>query len=271
MPFYLPHFYGGLGNQLFSIMTVYSLSKKYNTTFSINKNNTVATGFVTNNVYFNVFKCLLECSTYLDKNDNLPIIEYTVEQFKDYQFDANVVHTHTIYVSGLPMKYSLFELHVDDIIQLYHQYRHIVFPPITVKNTPMLCIAMRRFTNENSTHWATSMEYYKKAITFMAQYYQSCTVHIYTDTPHSSDLIMPLIKEYFGDKIINTTEFVGCKESGSDVTHLFEMFEYDNYILCNSTYHYWGALLTTFQNAIVTYPTECEWYTHIASNKWIGI
>ena len=79
------------------------------------------------------------------------------------------------------------------------------------------------------------------------------------------------IKDNFGDTVIDIKEFVGSKESGSDIIHLFEMFDYDNYILCNSTYHYWSALLTTYANAIVTYPMDCEWYKHIASNKWIGI
>ena len=270
MPFHLPNFYGGLGNQLFSIVTMYSLSKKYNTTFSIDKNNTLSTGFVTNNVYFSVFQCLIQSNSYLDKNDTLPVIHYTVEQFKDYDFDTTLAHTHTIYLSGLPMKYSLFESYIDDIISIYHQYKQSIYPSL-LQNIPRLCIAIRRFTSENSTHWATSMEYYKKAIQYMSSYYKTCTIHIYTDTLNSSELIMPFIKDNFGDTVIDIKEFVGSKESGSDIIHLFEMFDYDNYILCNSTYHYWSALLTTYANAIVTYPMDCEWYKHIASNKWIGI
>ena len=105
----------------------------------------------------------------------------------------------------------------------------------------------------------------------MSSYYKTCIIHIYTDTPNSSELIMPFIKDNFGDKLIDSKEFVGSKESGSDITHLFEMCDYDNYILCNSTYHYWSALLTTYTNAIVTYPMDCEWYKHIASNKWMSL
>jgi hypothetical protein len=270
MPFHLPQFYGGLGNQLFSIVTIYSLSKKYNTTFSIDKNNGIATGFVTNSVYFNVFQCILECDLYLERND-MPVIHYTVEQFKDYEFDATIVKTHTIFLSGLPMKYSLFVPCINDIISMYHNYKMRVAPSLSsVMRNGSLCIAMRRFTNENSTHWATSMEYYKKAIRYMTPYYQSCTIHIYTDTFNSSELIMPFIKESFGE-LVDVKEFVGSKESGSDVTHLFEMFTYDNYILCNSTYHYWGALLTTNKNAIIIYPNECDWYKHISPEKWLAL
>ena len=56
MPFYLPDFYGGLGNQLFSIVTLYAFAKKYNTTFSVNTDTLIATGFVTNKVYNNNHK-----------------------------------------------------------------------------------------------------------------------------------------------------------------------------------------------------------------------
>ena len=271
MPFYLSDFYGGLGNQLFSIITLYALAKKYNTTFSVNTDTLNATGFLSYyKIYFNEFTCLLQCPYYSVRDNTFPVIRYTVEQFKDYEFDVNITSTHIIYICGLPMKYSLFYSYLDDIKSLFHSYKKSTYPTISLNN-PSLCIAIRRFTDEKSEHWATSLEYYKKAIKHMSTKYNSCIIHIYTDTSDSSKVIMPFIQEYFGNSCINIEEFCGNKELQTDIEHLFTMFDYDNYILCNSTYHYWAALLTTNQNATVLYPSDCEWYPHIACNNWIRL
>jgi hypothetical protein len=271
MPFYLPEFYGGLGNQLFSIVTLYALAKKYNTTFCINTTNLIAPGFVVNRVYSNVFTCLLESSYYSNINNTFPVINYNVEQFRDYTFDANYVSTHTICICGLPMKYSLFESCVDEISKLFHSYKTNVYPTIVNCSTSRLCIAIRRFTNEKSEHWATSLEYYKNAIKHMSTIYNKCIIHVYTDTINSSTLLLPFIQEYFGNSCIAVEEFCGNKESQTDIQHLFAMFDYNNYILCNSTYHYWAALLTTCKSAHVLYPSDCEWYPHIAHTNWIRL
>ena len=146
-----------------------------------------------------------------------------------------------------------------------------MYPTLTDCSTSRLCIAIRRFTNEKSEHWATSIDYYKKAIRHMSTMYATCIIHVYTDTVNSSALLLPFIQEYFGNRCIAIEEFCGNKELQTDVEHLFTMFDYDNYILCNSTYHYWGALLTSYKNTCVLYPSDCEWYPHIAHDKWIRL
>jgi len=106
----------------------------------------------------------------------------------------------------------------------------------------------------------------------MSKIYDSCIIDIYTDSDKSSEQIIPFIKSFFANKCIGINEYCGNKELHTDVDHFFKMFDYDNYILCNSTYHYWGAILSIYnKDKIVLYPEECSWFKNIADIEWIAL
>ena len=288
MPFHLDKFYGGLGNQLFSIVTVYSLAKKYKTTFSINEKDVISTGFVNNYVYFNVFDCLIQSQVYSMQTDSLPLLYIKVEQFKDYEFDKEMVQNHKIVLQGLSMKYSLFGDYIKDVSTLFLNkkntpliqsiktnnfcYYQIDSNGYNINKITNLCIALRTFSSQNTSQWATSFDYYDKAITYLSSKIEFCNIHFYTDQEGSSKKFLDLISQNFGERCISISESFGKKEDQSDIEHFFQMMENDHFILCNSTYHYWSALLSdSSKEKIVTYPKECEWFSCILSPEWIPL
>ena len=267
MPFYINEFKGGLGNQMFSIATIYSLSKRYNTTFSFDRSCQISEGMVNNRVYHDVLDYFSHFPNYSEENA-LPTEEIKVIQFQDYQFNETNAKEHRIHMKGLPMLFSLLEPHIEDFKQ--DCKNHI--PQSISSNIPNLCIAMRTFSAENSPQWATSLAYYNRAIEYMSKLYDSCNIHIYTDKEGSMGQIVPYIQTHFGEKCVSIQEFCGNKETKTDVEHFFNMFQYDNYILCISTFHYWPALLSTKNaDSKVIYPEEVGWYKNIVHPKWIAL
>jgi hypothetical protein len=222
------------------------------------------------------------------KNDSLPSLYIKVEQFKDYEFDEEMAKNHTIVLQGLPMKYSLFGYYINDVANLF----------LNKKNTPLIqsiktknccyyqldgdgcninkitnvCIAIRTFSSQNTPQWATSFDYYVKAITYLSSKIEFCNIHFYTDQEGSSKKFLDLLSQNLGERCISISESFGKKEDQSDIEHFFRMMENDHFILCNSTYHYWSALLSdSSKEKIVTYPKECEWFDHIVSPEWIPL
>jgi len=95
---------------------------------------------------------------------------------------------------------------------------------------------------------------------------------VISDFENSSLDIIPIINEYFDDSKLEINEKVGIRDGHTDLEHFFNLFDYDNYILCNSTFHYWGALLSQYNSdKIITYDNQCGWYHHIVPLNWIKI
>lgn len=269
MPFHILNYDGGLGNQLFSVCIAYSLANKYNTTFSIPLDQTTTSGFLpiyTNNVPIEILKKLTNTRLYKEEDTNLPIVVYKVKQFTNYTFDPKEAQTHTILIDGLPMLYSLFS---DDIPSL----RKLIHVDVPLEENPMkIYIGMRTFARENGRDWRISMEYYRRAIEYISSKKIPCIIDIYTDMRGSSNDLTGYIDTYFGDSCIQVNEYCGSSSDKSDIVHFYKSFEYDTFILCNSTFHYWGAIFSKATKDVV-YPLECgdNWYSHIASPTWIGM
>jgi hypothetical protein len=138
----------------------------------------------------------------------------------------------------------------------------------------------RTFAEEKNTQWMTIDEYYKKAIKYMLEHYNNkytLEFHIYTDQAGVTETIINPIINNLNIKV-NTTEYVGIRDNKTDVEHFFAMFDLDDYILCNSTYHYWPALLSRYtDDKIVTFPSytkdgnNISWFNHIVPPEWINL
>ena len=273
MPFHLNECMGGLGNQMFSLATVYSLAKQYNTTFSIDTSINEAKGFVTNRVYYDVFAKVLNSPLCAPMNSSLPTVVINMKQFENYICKDTTASSHTFVVTGLPMFFPLLESHIDAFAKEFHKSLedHSPQPIVSCQTPTRICIGMRTFWNENQPQWSTSLAYYNRAIESISKQYDSVSIHVYTDKEGSSEQIIPYIQTHFGPKCVSIEEYCGSKEKKTDVTHFFQMFHYDHYILCISTYHYWPAMLSTNTDKAVIYPEEVGWYKHIAHPKWIAL
>ena len=287
MPFALNNFTGGLGNQLFSILTVYSLSKKYNTPFIINQTDLEIKGYNSEfviPVYLKtVFEEIIkESSTEFNTLEYISSIVISISQFHDFHLPPNVnPDTTLIYITGLPMKYSLFSNYLDEIKDMMYRQKIKYIPGITKDHTiRRIGIMFRTYVQEKNNSWMTTEEYYTKAIGYILEQHKdkyTLEFHVYTDEAGVTEyIIKPIINKL--NLTVNTKEYVGVRDNKTDVEHLFAMFDLDDYILCNSTYHYWPALLSRYTNdKIVTFPSYTKdgkdmlWFNHIVPSEWIKL
>jgi len=257
MPFHLNQWLGGLGNQLFSLCIVYSLAKEHGTTFSLPSDTNVWIGNIHTVVSYEVIGKFLTDGTYADKDITLPEITREVVQFSHYTFTDDAVQ-NTIILRGLPMMYSMFSEYIPNLRNLISSSKD-TFPS-------RIYIGMRTFNRENAPHYRTSLEYYRRAIEYMSTKSSATTVDVYTDKEGSSLDLIEYIHMYIGETC-TVNEYCGSTADNSDIEHFYKSFDYNTFILCNSTFHYWGPI---FSHGIkeVTYPAECEWYSYIASPSW---
>lgn len=277
MPFYLSELVGGLGNQIFSVVTVYSLAKKYNTNYSINENQeyiqitdikcpvylkSLLSGFLKNSLVFNCEKNhIIHC-----------------KQFTDIDISDDIdTKNDLVVLKGLPMKYSIFNKYLEEIKDIFYEQKGQLIPK---SEKIKIGIMFRTFSEERGSHWRVYNEYYENALMNILQKYDSklsnLELNIYSDKSGVyEDIILPILNKY--NIKIPYFEFVGKRDQITDVKHFFNMFDLDDYILCNSTFHYWPALLSRYnENKTIIYPSSQidgnnGWFKYISPPSWVCI
>jgi hypothetical protein len=277
MPFYLSEFVGGMGNQIFSVVTVFSLAKKYKTTHTINESQEY--------VQLAKFKCHVYLKTLLSGfiQNNLvsnSIKQQTIhcKQFTDIEISSDInPQNDLIILKGLPMKYSIFSDYLEDIKDVFYKQKK----ELTVKSEKIkIGVMFRTFAEENTPQYNVYEGYYENAVKILLEKYSNkinnLEFHIYSDEEGVYEKnILPILNKY--NLNIPYFEFVGKRDQVTDVKHFFDMFDLDDYILCNSTFHYWPALLSRYnENKTVIYPTKQidgggHWFSHITPLEWICI
>ena len=294
MPFIVKDLVGGLGNQIFTIVTAYAFSKKYNTTYTIDMNNESITNLYNKlpiPVYLQSVLSMFYTSEFhkpietLNNEMNTILSTKTLDipQFCEYTLPDSInIDTTLITISGLPMRYSLFSDCIDDIQKLFYMQKPNYAPKtIQDKKFRKIGVMFRTFSEEKMDKWMVTDIYYMKAIDHLLSIYDtskySIEFHIFTDKEGVLDTIINPILDSL-DVTIPCKEYVGKRDNKTDVEHFFQMFDMDDYILCNSTYHYWPALLSTYsEDKIVTFPSHTKdgepinWFTHIIDPSWVKI
>ena len=228
------------------------------------------------------FSELIKCSK--DFNDIIysSIIKVSISQFEDYKLPESInPDTCLIIITGLPMKYSLFSNYIDEIKDIMYRQKNKYIPDI-IKDHKIrkIGIMFRTYIQEKNNSWMTTDDYYIKAIEFILEQYNdkyTLEFHVYTDEAGVTEsIIKPIINKL--NLTVNTKEYVGVRDNKTDVEHLFAMFDLDDYILCNSTYHYWPALLSRYtDDKLVTFPSYTKdgkdmlWFNHIIAPDWVKL
>jgi hypothetical protein len=286
MPFYVSEFMGGLGNQIFSVATAYALSKKYNTTFFVNKKQ--------DHVQLNNYKCPLYMNSllnlffdnkyYKDENKENFTEVFTINciQFQDIIIPKEIdPQSMCIILKGLPMKLSLFEDCLDDLEELFYRKKKLLNSKLESNihsDKIKIGIMFRTFAQENAPQYRVYDNYYEFAINFILEKYNKLNnleFHIYSD---EAGVYKKNIEPILTKKNIDVAYFehVGKRDEITDIKHLFDMLDLDDYILCNSTFHYWAALLSRYNtDKVVIYPIyqqdgNCGWLKHICPSSWIN-
>jgi hypothetical protein len=260
---------GGLGNQLFQIAGGYALAKRLGLPFYLIhfQFDGMGQGSHPSKYYETIFNKL----QFVDGLVNMVELSQTGWKYSDQQLDHEVIDILNSGFSGVILKgyfqgQGFFQESVEDIRRLFTPSEGIVgwlsanssilnkFPelrgPLATGTTKggdhgFGFIGVRRgdYLNTPEIHWPCGMTYFNEGMKRMQceRYYIA------------SDDMNWVRANFKGDQF----QFLDIAD---DLELLYVMALFRNYIIANSTYHWWGAFLSV-------YPTP----RIIAPNKWINI
>ena len=252
---------GGLGNQLFQIAMAYTLARKlnYSLVFDRNQFGMRGQGHPHSVYHSNIFRKI----TFID---NFPKIDLQVCEITWCPY--NIIQQLNRLTSGLVAKPDCIRLrgyfqselnwgpYAKEIKQLFTPDEGII--PYLKNNTNILnrypeletandfvFLAIRRgdYMKVTKTHNPCGIRYYSRAIQKMGKkrYYIS------------SDDMEWCKKNFVGEKFIHM-------DFKKDHNALLTMALFKNYIISNSTFHWWGSFLSIYSDAKI-----------IAPDKWINL
>ncbi len=286
MPFHLVSFTGGLGNQLFQLVTLYTLAKKYSTTFSVNEEHREFSSPFFNDkipVYLStVFESFLETSEYKSLELNRCGVACNVLQHAIVPtFDTIDCKDMLVYINGLSMHLKNFYDEYTSLQKLFYaQKQKLGYELTNLHSRLQICIACRTFSQEKHTEWGVSDEYYVHALSLLLSIVECTDIElcIFTDDSTIENILLPKLLRINSNINIEYSIHVGKRDNTTDVLHFFQMFDCDHYILCNSTFHYWAALFSKFNSdKKVFYPSHTKdgkntnWFRLICPDSWISI
>lgn len=247
---------GGIGNQLFQISTGYSVAKQINRALFIKQNSQydMIQGSLPSKYTNSIYQDIKQVN---EVKGNSLIIEE--KQWAAYDIMSQIHNSKNIdniilrgYFQSeeyfLPYREELRELFIPKfgpINFLEQQTEKILckFPELKV-NHDYCFIGVRRgdYVTYSHVHNPCGMTYYNKAMNLMnkERYYIA------------SDDIEWCKTKFIGKQYY----FFDIKD---DLSQLMIMTLFPNYIISNSSYHWWGSYLSVYDNPVV-----------IAPNLWIG-
>lgn len=246
----------GLGNTLFQISTLYSLSKENN--LIMNLYELVKYCKLLNTFGFDhdkkIFKYLLDnydCSNYDDKYMIIKEGEkYQVEQYLDTHFIQRIQNNHlnnNIKIEGYFQSHLYFDKYRNDILNIFKidneslTYIKDKYPILFDEN--IICISIHiRMNYANCINY--NLNYFNETIEFFKQKFNNIHFMIFSNNIDS-------IKNWFNDNNIYT-----YVNSNIDYIDLWIMSLCKHNIITHSTFSWWGAYLNNYPNKIVTYPTD---------------
>jgi hypothetical protein len=219
----IPHILGGLGNVMFELASVYSISKQVEHSFGIYELTNHQIAHATVDATQTILRPWLQFTikpsiynaTFSEKNGYIPDISI----LRNY---SNDVHVR---MKGCFQRQSLIAPYKTEILKLFD------VPDVTVEPNSYFLHVRRGDYVGNSFHEFNLNDYYRRAI---AKFPQSATVHIVSNDIEWCKSWSVL------DDIHHT--FV----SGDEVTTLAHMAHCDlGGIAANSSYSWWGLYLNT--------------------------
>lgn len=250
---------GGLGNQLFEIAIAYVHSLKYSTRFIIDKTSPF---FCSQGNHPSVYiDSIYKKITFIDSFDRIDHILREHEWSKIHNFtqigdillneDPQVIKFDGFFQSDM-----YFGEYSSNVKELFTPEKGIIsylennsdffnhFPELKQSND-FCFIGIRRgdYVTKYTTHNPCGMTYFNKAMNMM----NSTVYYISTDDYEWAR------KNFIG----NNFRFL---DVGNDITQFYAACLFKNYIISNSTYHWWVSFLSIYQNPRI-----------IAPDKWVTL
>ena len=279
-----------LGNQLFQIMNIISLSKKYNTDYRILCDINEKTIYENKKTYFNDF--------YLKIKNKLMKIEKTELEsklknnniYKEEKFEYSEIILNTekdIYIEGFYQSFKYFEQYNDilyDILDIKNRKSYIYTIYIYIFNKKNIAIHFRfgDYMYLQNMHPIQTIKYFFNAINELINIFNNNndTILNYNILFFCNECDNDIVNKYI-DRLNkaynNNLNFIKINDSINEWVQMLMISLCDNIIISNSTFSWWGAYLSE-KNTRVIYPKK--WFgpfykdnkiDDLILDNWIGV
>ena len=249
---------GGLGNQLFQIITLMAYSKKCNQPFILKRVKSLPGQYVTRDVYWDtIFKRL---------NDNLVdetiSNNYQMIRERGFHYEALPLRSTDTKLYGYFQSYKYFEEYEKDIFDLLHfdEYKKNVAKSYGNNNQDFISLHFRvgDYVKLQHAHPLMSSAYYCNAIQrIITQTNKDDWTIVYFCEENDIKYVMDKINKI--QKRFPKITFIKVNSNLTDWEQMLLMSLAKHNIIANSSFSWWGAYLNNNENKIVCYP-----------NKWFG-
>lgn len=245
---------GGLGNQLFQIFCVLSLSYEYNIPYvflfklMLGKRNT----------YWNtIFKELK-----LSLVTQLPDIQHIYKENHSHSYQKIKLETFiskNIIIDGYFQNEKYFKLYYKEIYQLLNieEKQKIIKEKVSIDVEKYISLHFRMgdYKHLPDYHPLIDIEYYKKSLEYITQNSSLQKVLYFCEEEDKEEVLLKIreLKKYFPKVgFLRIPKLMDWEE-------LLLMSCCSHHIIANSSFSWWGAYFNPNENKIVCYP-----------NKWFG-
>ena len=250
---------GGLGNQLFQLFHLLSLSLETRQAFVIQHD--VANNHSVNPYWDTLFTRL---RPFVRKDCSFPIhhvVENTKPFYYSLEFDQSIIHKSktnvNIHILGYYQSYLYFEKHIHSILNILHwkeQLEHVKTKEIVNIGKKSISMHFRvgDYKKYPDLYPILSIDYYIHALRDFLSFEKGAQVFIFFD-PKDKDIVLQNIQCI--QHVFQNGEFsFELVENGSDWQQLLLMTMCNHHIIANSTFSWWGAYLSFKNNQRIYYP-----------------
>ena len=284
---------GGLGNQMFQYAFGLYLASLNNTSLSLDLtfllDRTPRQNFVFRNFDLDIFENKYEIldsekvKVFMNNGGRIKRLlkkETTILNERIFSFDSsNILKTKNIYIDGYWQSEKYFKP-IESLLRKKFTFKHKLTEKeqhlaSEINLTNSICINFRRgdfveLKGSSETHGVTSMEYYENALAKMQKKVSDLKVFVFSDDIEwCKENISWEVPLFFVDHTYKGEKF-------SSYLHLMTLCKH--FIIPNSTFGWWAAWLSNYENKIVIAPKK--WFedktlqsqaNDIYPEKWIKI
>lgn len=271
---------GGLGNQLFQIFNVLSLSLTYRIPFIFEYSELLTTG-ITRRTYWNSFLKNLKRFTIEDKI-NYPIYRETSYNYKEIMLNPDFFKRNGVKMFGYFQSYKYFEDNYDNIIkfikleELKEECKNKYNIYFNGDNELIsLHFRLGDYKTCSDYHPIMNDEYYIKSLYNVIENGRKINKErknikvLYFCEKEDNEIVREKIKniekELYRRYNIDGVKFVKVDDNIQDWEQLLIMSNCKNNIIANSSFSWWGAYMNENKEKVVCYPSV--WFGKKSNNN----
>jgi len=246
---------GGLGNQLFQIITLMAYSKKCNQPFILKKVSSLPGQYVTRNVYWDTLLKKIKGNLVDEPNFD----KYTILNEKCFSYQELPIRNTDTKLFGYFQSYKYFEQEGNDIFNFlnFEEYKKVLEKSY---NQDFISLHFRvgDYSKLQHAHPLMSYNYYCNAIEYIIKQTNKNDWNIvYFCEENDINYVLDKINKI--QKRFPKIKFTKVDSKLDDWEQMLLMSIATHNIIANSSFSWWGAYLNNNKNKIVCYP-----------NKWFG-